>query len=78
VARIDPPTRREAEVHRWRFSEPITTHRAASIWLPDLGVGFAGDAFGGPRVEGAAVSGLDLADRIAGPAAVPDATDHTG
>lgn len=56
----------DVHVHRWKFSEPTTTHRAPSIWLPGLGVGFAGDAFGGPRVEGAALSGLDLADRITG------------
>ena len=54
------------QVHRWKFSEPTTTHREPCVWIPDLGVGFAGDAFGGPRVEGAAVSGLELADRISG------------
>jgi renalase len=68
----------DVEVHRWRFSEPTTTLRAPSVWLPDLGVGFAGDAFGGPRVEGAAVSGLDVADRITGPSAARDATDPAG
>jgi len=56
----------DVQVHRWKFSEPTTSHPEPSVWLPDLGVGFAGDAFGGPRVEGAAVSGLDLADRITG------------
>ncbi len=56
----------DVQVHRWKFSEPTTSHSEPSVWLPDLGVGFAGDAFGGPRVEGAAVSGLDLADRILG------------
>lgn len=54
----------DVQVHRWRFSEPTATHREPSVWLADLGVGFAGDGFGGPRVEGAALSGLDLADRI--------------
>ena len=53
-------------VHHWKFSEPTTTHREPCVWIPDLGVGFAGDAFGGPRVEGAAVSGLELANRITG------------
>lgn len=56
----------DVQVHRWRFSEPSATHRETSVWLADLGVGFAGDGFGGPRVEGAALSGLDLADRILG------------
>lgn len=54
----------DVQVHRWKFSEPTATHREPSVWLADLGVGFAGDGFGGPRVEGAALSGLDLADRM--------------
>ncbi|OYU98858.1 MAG: NAD/FAD-dependent oxidoreductase, partial [Verrucomicrobiales bacterium VVV1] len=51
-------------LHRWKFSEPSTTYPEPCVWLPELGLGFAGDAFGGPRVEGAAISGLALADKI--------------
>jgi len=51
-------------LHRWKFSEPITTYHEPCMWYADLGLGFAGDAFGGPRVEGAAVSGLALAERM--------------
>lgn len=51
-------------LHRWKFSEPKATHAQRSVWLPELQLGFAGDAFGGPKVEGAALSGLDLADRV--------------
>lgn len=47
-----------ATLHRWKFSEPRTTHPERCVWLPEMGLGFAGDAFGGPRVEGAALSGL--------------------
>lgn len=54
-----------ASLHRWKFSEPKTTHPERCIWLPELGLGFAGDAFGGPRVEGAALSGLALAAALA-------------
>jgi renalase len=50
-----------ATLHRWKFSEPKTTHPERCVWLPELSLGFAGDAFGGPRVEGAALSGLALA-----------------
>jgi renalase len=48
-------------LHRWKFSEPVATHHRPCEWLPEIGLGFAGDAFGGPRVEGAALSGLALA-----------------
>lgn len=51
-------------LHRWKFSEPSTTYAEPCVWLPELGLGFAGDAFGGPRVEGAAISGLALAGKI--------------
>jgi renalase len=54
-----------ATLHRWRYSEPATTHVRPCEWLPGLGLGFAGDAFGGPRVEGAALSGLALAAAMA-------------
>lgn len=51
-------------LHRWKFSEPITTYPEPCVWRPELGLGLAGDAFGGPRVEGAAISGLALADKM--------------
>ncbi len=51
-------------LHRWKFSEPKECHGERSVWLPDLQLGFAGDAFGGPKIEGAALSGLDLAQRM--------------
>lgn len=52
-------------LHRWKFSEPCATHPEPYVWLPELALGFCGDAFGGPRVEGAALSGLELASCIA-------------
>lgn len=52
-------------LHRWKFSEPRATFRERSLWMPDLALGFAGDSFGGPKVEGAALSGLDLAAKLA-------------
>jgi predicted NAD/FAD-dependent oxidoreductase len=51
-------------LHRWKFAEPQATYPEPSVWLPELALGFAGDAFGGPKIEGAARSGLALAERI--------------
>jgi renalase len=53
-----------ATLHRWKFSEPTVTHAERCVWIPELGLGFVGDAFGGPKVEGAALSGLALAERL--------------
>jgi renalase len=54
-----------AALHRWRYSLPKSTHRERCLALEDQRLVFAGDAFGGPRVEGAAVSGLAAAERLA-------------
>lgn len=51
-------------LHRWRYCEPCNPGPAPQVWLPDMTLGFAGDAFGGPRVEGAALSGLALAAEV--------------
>ena len=51
-------------LHRWKFSEPIMVYPEPCLWLENLGLGFAGDAFGGARVEGAALSGWALADKM--------------
>ncbi|MBL9207990.1 MAG: FAD-dependent oxidoreductase [Opitutaceae bacterium] len=52
-------------LHRWKFSEPRSEFGEPCVWLPELTLGFAGDAFGGPRIEGAALSGLAMGERVA-------------
>lgn len=49
----------EAQIKRWRYSFPETLHEYPVLVAADLPrLTFAGDAFGGPRVEGAYLSGL--------------------
>ena len=52
------------QIHRWRYSQPAATYPEPALYLPGPPpLVFAGDAFGGQRVEGAAISG-DAAARI--------------
>jgi predicted NAD/FAD-dependent oxidoreductase len=53
-----------ATLHRWKFAHALETYPERCVWLPEHRLGFAGDAFGGPRVEGAALSGLAMAERV--------------
>jgi predicted NAD/FAD-dependent oxidoreductase len=51
------------QVHRWRYSKPSTFHGEPCLRLNDPGPWIlAGDALGGPRIEGAFLSGLSAAD----------------
>jgi renalase len=50
--------------HRWGFAKPLVTFGESHCHLPEIGLTLAGDGFGGERVEGASLSGLDAAAAI--------------
>lgn len=56
------------QVHGWLYSKPTTTDNDASILLSDgqnmPALVLAGDAFAGPRFEGAVLSGWSAAEQI--------------
>ena len=55
--------------HRWGFAKPINTLGASHQHVAELDLTLAGDGFGGERVEGAAISGLEAAYSILGKSA---------
>jgi renalase len=53
-----------AAAHRWRYALPTVVLEEACLFDPTLAMGACGDWCAGPRVEGAFLSGLTLADHI--------------
>jgi predicted NAD/FAD-dependent oxidoreductase len=53
------------QLHRWRYSQPTMSYSEPTLFIPGPpALAFAGDAFGGPRVEGAASSGYAAAKAL--------------
>jgi len=63
----------EAISHRWRYSDPVRIFREKHPFRKpyyideSLHIGMAGDGFNGPRIEAAALSGMELASAILSP-----------
>lgn len=56
---------RSYQTHGWRYARPVETYDSPTLVTQDPApIAFAGDIFGGPRVEGAALSGLAAADAL--------------
>lgn len=56
---------KSTQAHRWGYTLPINPIKEGSLTNIHLQLTLAGDAFGGPRVEGSACSGLQAAEQIA-------------
>jgi predicted NAD/FAD-dependent oxidoreductase len=63
---LDGATVIESKLHRWRYATPIDPYpdRFLDVTAGSGRVLLSGDAFGGPRVEGAFLSGLSAARRL--------------
>jgi predicted NAD/FAD-dependent oxidoreductase len=50
--------------HRWRFAAPVNPLKQDFLWDDDVKLGATGDWCNGPRVEGAYLSGLAMAEAL--------------
>lgn len=56
---------REVQIKRWKFAQPTVLHPERSLLIEQPGpLAFAGDAFQEAKVEGAALSGLAVAEKL--------------
>jgi len=60
----------ETVCHRWRYANPVTSQNESYYLDEAQALALAGDGFGGPRVEGAAYSGILAAEAVAAAAGV--------
>jgi hypothetical protein len=66
-ARVGKPvTVRSLTGHRWLYATPVRPLKDTFLWDEKARLGVAGDWCGDPRVEGAFLSGLALAEVVAG------------
>ena len=61
-----PRTPVHLAAHRWRYAFPKVASAEAAIWDPEHSIGLCGDYLASPRVEGAWISGRELARQVNG------------
>jgi predicted NAD/FAD-dependent oxidoreductase len=54
----------ESSCHRWRYTRPIEPFNGPYLFSREANLMLCGDSFGGPRVEGAAMSGIEAAAHL--------------
>ncbi len=65
-SRIAPMEPVHSQAHRWKYAIPVDPASTRSFFDPQIGIAACGDWAGGPRVEGAFLSGMAAAGRILG------------
>lgn len=63
-ADLGAPPPQAWSAHRWRFASTAPAHTEVCAWQADAGLGLCGDWLNGGTVEGAWLSGRELAGRI--------------
>lgn len=66
VVGVSLPSVPTASAHRWLYARPHQPLSETALWDPNAGLGACGDWCGGPRVEGAMLSGVALAGKVLG------------
>ena len=54
----------DARFHRWRYATPVEPHPKMCLVRAQGSLVFAGDGYGGPRIEGAFLSGRAAAEAV--------------
>ncbi|MFG0268081.1 MAG: NAD(P)-binding protein, partial [Rhodopirellula sp. JB055] len=67
----------ERQVHRWRYANPVSPLETDCLWDATTGLGACGDWCGGPRIEGAFLSGMAMAGAVLRHATIDRAAPST-
>jgi predicted NAD/FAD-dependent oxidoreductase len=71
---LPPQSPIHLQAHRWKFALPVNPPSERCFFDAQSGIAACGDWAGGPRVEGAFLSGMAAAGRILGTLSIKDYT----